>query len=1038
MSRLFANALCSSGVLLLCLELSAARGTDPPAVSKQLASKQPSAVNFAKEVFPILQRSCIECHGAKKQSGDLRLDQREAALQSGLIELGQEQLNNLETSELLRRVSLPRGDEEVMPAIGEPLSKAEIAVLRKWIEQGAPWPEDFAATGHWSYRTPQRPVLPSAPEIASANLDWSKSPIDQLVLKRLIDEGLEPSPRATGEKLVRRLFLDLIGLPPTPAEVQAYLDEPTDEHYEELVEDLLRRPQFGERWARPWLDLARYADSHGFQRDDFRDLWAYRDWVIRALNDDMPFDQFTIEQIAGDLLPQATESQKIATGFHRCAPTNCEAGSLPEETRIEQVIDRVNTTGAVWLGTTLECCQCHDHKYDPFSMKEYYQLLAFYNNTELEADRTDPKTPSSIQFKGPQMALANADRDAKLAELNSQLSAIELQLKDRRSALESTLVDWSQRLTQSGADRPQSHGLEILDFQSMGTTDSFKKLADGSVLLVGDDPPDKDIYRIRVRASLKDIRAFRLDALQHDSLPGKGPGRGDPKRRNFVLNDFAVDFIARPNANSPDIISQATPARLAFQSASASFSQAKWDVAGAVDNQAKTGWAISPQFDRPHWATFVLSQPLDLSNDDELLFTLTQEFGQARTLGCLRLTAITGNIDAEAVSSEIVSILGKPAANWSIEERKKLLDYRVMEDKQCLKLKRELAKLQKQITELAPDTTLLMVELDSPRMSNLFIRGDYKQPGDRVQPSVPAVLHTLPDGPLNRLTLARWLVSTQNPLVARVTVNRWWAELFGQGIVATPEDFGIKGEAPSHPELLDWLSVEFMEHGWSMKHVLKTIVMSATYQQTSRITPELHERDDRNRLLARGPRFRLDAEMVRDNALAISGLLDLRQFGPSIRPYQPDGIWTKVGGARYEYEVSPGSEQHRRGIYVVLKRGAPYPSFVNFDATARLACTVKRTRTNTPLQALTLLNDPVYSEASKALAARIQTEMPQSTVDAQITFAFQLCVARSPSDAERSTIRNLLEAQTAATNLDDAWFSVATMLLNLHETITKD
>ncbi len=1016
MCRWLVNSICGIGLL-------GAYGANEPIGADQPIAQNHVRIDFAKDVYPILQRSCIECHGSKKQEGDLRLDQRSAAMES--IFLG-----DVEKSELIQRVSLPRGAEGAMPAVGEPLPKGDLAILRAWTAQGAAWPENFKAAGHWSYVGPTRPELPAAPESIAGNVQWNLSPIDRFVLKRLFEEGLSPSAEAAPEKLVRRLYLDLIGLPPSPAEVQVFIAQPTEQRYEELVDNLLRRPQFGERWARPWLDLARYADSHGFQRDDLRDLWAFRDWVIQALNEDMPFDQFTVEQIAGDLLPGATESQKIATGFHRCSPTNCEAGSLPEETRIEQVIDRVNTTGTVWLGTTLECCQCHDHKYDPFTMKEYYQLLAFYNNTELEADLTNPKTPSSIQFKGPTMNLANTERDAERSKLLSQLAEIEEQLAKRRNSLDASLEEGSRVFASEHNQAAQSHALEIIDFQSTGTTDTFKKLEDGSILLVGDDPPENDEYRIQVRATIQNVRAFRLEALRNDSLPGKGPGRGDAKRRNFILNDFKAELTL---VNATRV--------LQFKSATASFSQTKWDIAGAIDQQAKTGWAIAPEFDRSHWATFELAEPLNIGDQSQLKFTLTQNYGQARTIGCLRLTALTGSVNTESVSSELVRIASKPAEVWSKKEREKLLQHSADQDPASKQLQTNLAKLQKQIAAVAADTTLLMVELETPRTSTVFMRGDYKQPGDPISANVPAALHALPveqDQPRNRLALAKWLISKQNPLVARVTVNRWWAEIFGSGIVSTAEDFGIKGELPSHPELLDWLAVEFMENNWSMKHVLKSIVMSATYRQSSRITPELLALDDKNRLLARGPRFRMDAEMVRDNALAISGLLDLKQFGPSIRPYQPEGIWTKVGGQRYEYETSPGSERHRRGIYVVLKRGAPYPSFINFDATPRLNCTVKRSRTNTPLQALTLLNDPVYVEAAKALARRIQSEKADQSLDDQVDHAFQLVVARLPSDNDRSTVKNLLETQSMTTNWDDAWFSVATALLNLHETITKD
>jgi hypothetical protein len=999
------------------------------------------AVDFARDVYPILRRDCFECHGPKKQEGDLRLDLRANALGSGVIEAGEPA-----DSELLRRIQLPRNHDELMPAIGDPLPKRQTEIIRRWIQQGAEWPEDFKAEPHWAYIVPQRPTPPTV-----SGAEWAKSPIDRFVLKRLQEKGLTTSPRATPEKLVRRVFLDMIGLPPSPREINTYLSNPSAKRFEQLVDDLLQRPQFGERWARPWLDLARYADSHGFQRDNLRDIWAYRDWVIRSLNADMPFDQFTIEQIAGDLIPNATKSQKIATGFHRCTPTNVEAGSLPEETRIEQVIDRVNTTGAVWLGTTLECCQCHNHKYDPFTQRDYYQLLAFYNNTKMEADRAS-KSPSSIKFNGPSMPLSNPQRDARRDELKKQRATFKLQQAAQRKRLASSLETWIAELSKTLAELPQTHVLEVVGFESEGTTDSFEKLDDSSILLRGGDPPDTDVYTIHIRTQLRGIRAFRLDTSRHDSLPGKGPGRGDPIRRNFVLNEFFVELRKMDAAGQTDTAEAAgdmVVKRLEFSSAKASFSQKNWGVAGALSSKPKTGWAIAPQFDRSHWATFILSEPLDVPEDSELVFTLAQNYGQARTIGCFRLSAITGNIDAESVPAEIVKAAAKPADKWSKQDRNKLLDYRVKQDSETGRLGRELAKIEKQINQVTADTTLVMVELDKPRISTLFERGDYRQPGDPVQPGTPSILHSIPPGPPTRLTLAHWLVSPDNPLVARVTVNRWWAELFGEGIVTTVEDFGIKGELPTHPELLDWLAVEFMENGWSMKELLKTIVLSATYQQSSKDSGERQADDDLNRLFSRGPRFRMDAEMIRDNALSISGLLSLQQFGPPIRPYQPEGVWKKVGGTAYNYKVSPGSEQHRRGIYVVLKRGGPYPSFNNFDATARLACTVKRSRTNTPLQALTLLNDPVYVEATRALARRIVTETANEPLDAQLDYAFQLCTGRRPTDSQRDVLRNLFQQQvevtvkrtSASTKTaaeTEAWFSVATVLLNMHETITKD
>ena len=1014
---------CQFGLIVLAGVLCAAGRILPPATS---APPQPRVgkvklVDFARDVLPILRRSCVECHGSEKDEGGLRLDLREPALESGTIEPGDPQ-----ASELLRRIRLPKGHDEVMPAIGDPLPRRDVAVIRRWIEQGAQWPEEVELARHWAYVTPTRPQLPEVPDS-----NWCRSPIDRFVLARLDDEGLLPSPRATPEKLVRRLFLDLIGLPPTPEEVQQFVAAPTDERLESLVDELLQRPQFGERWARPWLDLARYADSHGFQRDNLWDVWAYRDWVIRALNDDMPFDQFTIEQIAGDLLPDASESQKIATGFHRCVPTNVEAGSLPEETRSEQVLDRVNTTGAVWLGTTLECCQCHDHKYDPFTMKDYYRLLAYFNNTELEADRTNPKSPSSIQFQGPKMSLSDTERDARRKGLQSELAKLKEQQTNRRRELAGDLSDWAMEFSASLADSPRTHALEVVRFESQGTTDTHKILDDRSVLIEGGDPPAKDVYTATLAAPpLKDVRAIRLDALQHESLPGGGPGRGDPQRRNFVLNDFRVEIDGGDAQDNP---------QLNFTSASTSFSQNNWDVFGAVDDDPKSGWAIAPMFDDSHWAVFVLEERLTLTEDTKLQVTLAQQWGQSRTIGRFRVSAMTGNVEAESVPEQIAAAVERASGEWTKEDRTRLVDYRVEHDADSKRLAASIKKLEKQIAQVAPDTTLVMIELDQPRMTSIFERGDYRQQGERVAPGTPEMLPPAPEGLQNRLTLARWLVSQDNPLTPRVTVNRWWAELFGQGLVTTVEDFGIKGEPPTHPELLDWLAVEFVESGWSMKHILKSIVLSATYQQSSRITPGLLERDDQNRLLARGPRFRMDAEMIRDNALAISGLLDLKQFGPPIRPYQPPGIWSKVGGNAYDYQVSPGPEQHRRGIYVVIKRGSPYPSFVNFDATARLACTVKRSRTNTPLQALTLLNDPVYVEAARALATRVQSETAGESLDAQIANAFQLCTARSPTDAERAALLDLYHAQLNSDGGSGAaWQSVAATLLNLHETVTKD
>lgn len=937
--------------------------------------------DFAREVLPILQRSCFECHGEKKAAGGLRLDSAEALAKggdSGAVVVPQQP----DDSELLRRISLPKTDSEVMPNRGEPLSPAEIAKIKAWIRSGAVWPAGAKPAPHWAYVPPKK--IPLA--FGGAN------PIDQLVERQRAAAGLQASPPAEPAVIARRLYLDIIGLPPPPARVAAFEKESNsnlEAAVEQLVDELLASKQYGEKWARPWLDAARYADSHGFQRDDLRDLWPYRDWVIRALNADMPFDQFTLEQLGGDLLSNATEAQRVATGFNRCAPCNVEAGTDPEENRVNQVFDRVNTFGAVWLGTTLECAQCHDHKYDPITQRDYYGLFAYFNQTEIEAERANPKVPGSIKFIGPYLELRDPDHDLVRSAKAARLSELEKQLATARAAAKKEDA------------RPESPAQpeEVLtptDFDSAGDA-GHKLLDDGSVLLVG-DPPATDIYTVTFATSLDKITGFKLEALNDPSLPGTGPGRGDPKRTNFVLHEFSVEVASR---TAPE---EFKPVKLT--GARASFSQEKWDVAGAIDGNPKTGWAIAPRFQQPHWATFQFAEPLAAKAGIVLRIKLVQEFGQARTIGRLRISALTGAADVRAKNEKLAELEGQVKTAEAVLAAHK------------------------------PLRTLVMEQISQPRKTHVLQRGDFRTPGDEIAPATPVALPRATDDPANnRLTLARWLTDAQNPLTARVAVNRLWLEIFGEGLVSTPEDFGLKGQPPANPELLDSLAVEYRENGWSQKKLLKLIFTSETYRQQSRITPELRERDPQNRLLTRGPSFRLSAEGIRDNALAISGLLDKKQFGPPIYPPQPDGLWNKVGGEKYEYTVSPGTEQYRRGIYVVLKRMSPNPSMITFDATARLSCRVKRLRSNTPLQALTLLNDPVYVGAAKAFAERIQRE--RTNVDERLQYAFRLAVAREPRANELAVLKKLLAEETAANGENAAWFAIASALLNLDETITK-
>ena len=984
-----------------------------------------AAVDFSKQVLPVLQRACFECHGPEVQKADLRLDSKALAFTTGehapVITPGKP-----DTSELLRRISLPRSDKQAMPRRGAPLSAAEIDSLRTWIAEGAVWPDEVTTATHWAYVKPVKPSLPVV-----KNTAWPRNDLDRFVLARLEKEGLTPATPAEPAVLARRLYLALIGLPPTPEQITAFesaaaKDPPTA--IESLVDELLDSPEFGVRWARPWLDLARYADSHGFQRDDLREIWGFRDWVVNALNADMPFDRFTIEQVAGDLLPNATVDQVVATGFHRCTPTNVEAGTEPEESRINQVLDRVNTTGAVWLGTTLECAQCHNHKYDPITQADYYSLLAYFNNTEKEAERANPKVPGSIAFNGSPFEMRGDAPNPERQKLETEKAAIEVRLNALKKDGDKAFEDWLERMRAEVAEPVAEHPLEVVEFVSENGA-KHRELDDGSILLLG-QTTDADTYRLVIKApALKNITGFKLEALTHPELPGNGPGRGSADRPNFVLNAFEARTRSA-DANDDE------GERLHFTGATADFAQNNFDPEGAIDNESDTAWAINPQFGKDHWARFELERPLQIAPSQELVITLVQTYGGGRTLGRVRLSAITGSLAAGALPENIVNLLKRPRHNAKMLAQ--LRKHFELERPGMAAMKKQMTGIEKKLATLRAPTTEVMKELPQSRMTAIFKRGVYTDPTTPVSATTPAVLPKT-NGPANRLGLAQWLVSKENPLTARVTVNRWWAELFGHGLVTTVEDFGIKGAPPTHPELLDWLAVSLMENGWSMKKILRLITTSATFCQDAALTPELIQKDDPNHLYARGPRLRLEAEAIRDNALAIAGLLSTEKGGPPIYPPQPDGLWKKVGGQQYQYEVSTGEKKYRRGLYVVLKRGAPNPSFVNFDASARMACVVSRSRSNTPLQALTLLNDPVYVEAAQAFATRVRKEKPQAPLADQIMHAFRLALARKPTARELSVLAELHQTQRDnGADESSAWYAIASVLLNLDECITKN
>jgi len=964
--------------------------------STVVARAAEETIDFERDIRPIFAARCLSCHGPEKSQGGLRLDLRRHAF--GPTDSGTPAIapGKADGSELIRRVA-SEDEADRMPPEGDPLDVNQVAALRRWIAAGAPWPVEKETPQHWAWRTPRRPALPEVRDIA-----WAKNPLDRFILAKLEQEKLAPSAEAEPAVLCRRLYLDLTGLPPTPAEVDEFVrayssprraggadSAAAEKIYAALVDKLFASPHYGERWARHWLDLARYADSNGFQRDGFRSMWAYRDWVVRSFNDDLPYAEFVKRQLAGDLLPHATVDDKIATGFNRCTTVNVEAGTDPEENRVLAVVDRVNTAATVFLGTTLACAQCHNHKYDPFTQLEYYRLLAYFNNTEVEIT---PKGSARV-FSGPSLSLpVPAEQEAKRNSLEQELKGHEARLAERTklaAELEKTLP------VKGAGSKDNDEAWQVLTpttFDSAGGATPVT-LDDGSVLLT-EDRPDKDVYTITVRTSLRDITAFKLEALTDDSLPGKGPGRGDAERPNFVLTEFTV---AAAPADDPT----ATVA-VGLRGASADFSQAGHDVAQAIDGKLdKSGWAINPQFHKSHHATFLTRAPIRFDGAAVLTFRLHQNYGTSRTIGRLRLWARTGGDDGSSIPAAVARVVAKPATARTKAETESLQEFCLSLDPEVQRLRDALSKLRKELDGVKPPTTLVMIELPQPRTTAVMKRGNFLDLGPEVKPGVPASLHKLPAGaPPTRLGLAQWMVTDENPLLARVAVNRLWAELFGRGIVATQEDFGTQSDPPTHPELLDWLAVEFQDGGGSTKRLLKKIVTSATYRQSSNVNEPLLRRDPYNVLYARGARFRLPAETIRDNALAASGLLCRKLGGPPVYPPQPEGIWRVTGEVDNNYYTSTGEDRYRRGLYTIWRRSSPYPSFVNFDAPDRSSCVVARPRTNTPLQALTLLNDPVFVEMAGALARRIATEAPSADEAARISYGFRLVMARTPRPAE--------------------------------------
>ena len=997
-------------------------------------------LDFARDIRPILEASCNQCHGVDQSMNGLRLDSREAALKGG--QSGPAILPGDGSSSLLYRKIVGDAPGSPMPLTGK-LPPDQVEMIRVWLDQGAPWTESIDGTGasgekHWAYVKPVRPPLPQVRDAA-----WVRNTIDRFVLERLEQEGLEPSAEASRETLVRRVTLDLIGLPPTPDEVDAFVDDRRPLAYERLVDRLLSSPRYGERWARPWLDLARYADTNGYIHDRRRNMWLYRDWVIKAINTDKPFDQFTIEQVAGDLLPDATPEQKIATGFHRNTMINTEGGTDAEEYRVAAILDRVETTGTVWLGSTIACAQCHDHKYDPVTQEEYFRIFAFFNNT---MEENNPKT--KIRPHSASITLPPADYlSTYRSDIEREIVDLKAALKRSTPELEAAQKEWE---TQTARGMVSWSHPDPVTYFSLGGAELTLQ-GDGSLLASGPEP-GRETYVVVTETQVEGITAIRLETLTDPSLPHGGSSRSSDGE--FILTGFEVlaEPLTAPGSSSPVV----------FSGSAAEIDPVTFGIRRALDGDPTTGWSnsgTSHQNRVERQAIFMPESPLGFPRGTRFTIRLRHEGEKpGKTIGRFRFS-VTREQDAARnvkLPTRVERVLAVPADRRTENQRKVLDDYYRGTAPMLTPKKQRLSELLAFWKQLTSPNSLVMKELDKPRTSHVFVKGSFLNPGQEVQPGVPSVLHPLPESktPPNRLTLARWLVSPENPLVGRVTMNRLWSDHFGRALVKTPENLGTQGERPTHPELLDWLATEFVEQKWSMKAMHRLMVTSATYRQDPRMEDTLREKDPSNQLYARGPRFRMDAEMIRDSALSAAGLLSLRPHGPSVFPPQPAGLWDNLYVAD-TWITGRGDDRYRRGLYTFLKRIRPYPFYANFDAPSRETTCVVRSRSNTPLQALNLMNDRTFLEAARGLADRMVSETGPAIAD-RISHGFRLCLGRRPSQEElqdltalyRDQLENLpgsgsdaVRSRPSSGGSDSkdfmAWTSVAQVLLNLDETISR-
>ena len=1122
-----------------------------------VATGSENELDFNRDIRSLLFGKCVTCHGPdeEERAADLRLDTAEGA-HGDLGGYAAVVPGDPDASELILRVT--SDDEDVVmppPGKGEPLKPAEVELLRRWIKQGGRYAK------HWSYELPVRPQVPSV-----TRKDWPTNPIDHFTLRRLESEGLSPNEQADRLTLARRVAIDLTGLPPTWEQAQAFATDKRADAYEIYVDSLLGQPSFGERWARVWLDLARYADSAGYADDPPRTIWGYRDYVIKAINDNLPFDQFTIEQIAGDLLPDPTQQQLVATAFHRNTLTNNEGGTNDEEFRNVAVVDRVNTTMAVWMGTTMACAQCHTHKYDPITQEEYFKFFAFFNNTE-DADRRN---------ESPLIEIWSDDQKRRKAELTEQIASLESEINAPSETVDKQRAEWLARFTSP----PKWQTVSAEPAAEKRTLEA----GDENWIRASVDEIDQDVYTLQIPTSDTPVTGLRLETSPSQKrnfvisqvratwtpreaspinaryvrvdLPGKSRflhlaeievfsggkniapngkasqsstysdavasrvndgntdgdynkrsvqhtagqenpwveidlGKDDPVDSLVIWNrtDGGSEILERLNGFSISLLDadrkvvwksqpagsakpkhEASPSGVRdvrFSHASADYEQAGFPAASVIQSKTnpKTGWAVAPQIGKPHQITLSLETPTPNKPGVMTVTVVQQSEHLKHLLDHFRLSVSSDkNLTRWAtLPAKIRSIVSSEQASWNDKQRSEVEQYFREIAPSLRPLHKQLKASRDALAKMKPMTTVpVMRELPSQqrRVTKIQLRGNFQSTSDSVDEGTPSAFHPIEnaDKP-TRMDLAKWLVDPMNPLTPRVIVNRHWEQLFGIGIVETSEEFGSQGELPSHPELLDWLAVDFRENGWDVKRLIKMLVMSSTYRQSSVTTPDQVAADPANRLLSRGPRFRISAEMVRDQALFVSGLLSDKRFGPPVKPPQPSLGLKAAFGSATDWKTSQGEDRYRRGIYTTWRRSSPYPSMAQFDAPNREVCTVRRIRTNTPLQALVTLNDPVYVEAAQALARR--TLAKADTTDERLKFAFQVSLIRKPTEIETQRLSHLIDevTKTYQGSIDDAktmatdpigslpegadpveyatWTVVANVILNLDEMLMK-